>query len=161
MKRIVAMIGIAGLCLSLTTGCIGGMAVSGKVTKFNLDVVEGKWLREGVFLLLYFIPVYPIAGMIDLIIVNSIEFHTGTNPISGKPRIARVGETRRVELADGTVSVSTLRADGTIDFEVTDPDGETRFANVEVEGDRLVARDAEGRELALAPRDADPAALPR
>ena len=55
--------------------------------------------REGVFLLLYIIPVYPIAGVIDLLIVNSIEFHSGTNPLSRgcccTPITARIRPTQR------------------------------------------------------------------
>ncbi|MCE7646721.1 DUF3332 family protein, partial [Vibrio fluvialis] len=38
--------------------------------------------REGLFLLLS--PVYGIASIVDLFIVNAVEFWTGTNPISGK-----------------------------------------------------------------------------
>jgi hypothetical protein len=136
-------------------GCIGGMAVSGKVRQFNLEVVENKWAREAVFLALYFIPVYPFAGFIDLLIVNSIEFHTGTNPVSGKPRIAQVGETRRVEAANGAVSESTLRADGSIDLVITEPGGETHFLNVVERDGTVVARDAAGRELASVERGAD------
>ena len=147
-----------GLCLglSLMTGCLGGMAVSGNVRQFNMDVIEGKWGRWGVFLALYIVPVYPIAGAIDLLVVNSIEFHTGTNPVSGKARVARAGETRHVEVANGTVSVSTLREDGSIDFEITEPGGATHFVNLAERGDRLVARDAEGREIASLDRGSHP-----
>lgn len=131
-----------------TTGCIGRMAVSGEVRQFNLDVVQNKWAREAVFLILYFIPVYPIAGAIDLIVVNSIEFHTGTNPVNGKARLARAGETRDVVAEDGTRVVSTLRKDGSIDVEITSPDGVAHFANVQQYGDQVVARDAAGNQLA-------------
>jgi hypothetical protein len=131
-----------------TTGCIGRMATAGIVGKFNLEVVEGKWAREGVFLLLYIIPVYPIAGAIDLIIVNSIEFHTGKNPISGQDRLARAGERRDVIADDGTRVVSTLRHDGSIDLEITSPDGFTQFANLRKQDGRVIARDVNGKELA-------------
>jgi len=153
-KRINVLVVALGLGLSLATGCIGGMAVTGKVRAFNLGVVQGKWPREAVFVLLYIIPVYPIAGTIDLLVVNSIEFHTGTNPISGKPRIARVGETYRVAGPDGSASQSVLREDGSIDFAITGPDGLTRRLNIGERDNRLVARDASGLELASVGRDA-------
>ncbi len=73
---------VAGLGMTSLTGCMGQMATTGLVTKFNLEVVDNRYGREGLFLLLS--PVYGIAGIADLLIINSIEFWTGTNPISGK-----------------------------------------------------------------------------
>lgn len=152
-KSITALVMALGLGLSVTTGCIGGNAVTGKVREFNLRVAKGKWPREGVFLLLTIIPVYGFAGMADIFVVNGIEFHTGTNPVSGKPRIARVGETREAVAPDGSVSRSTLREDGSIDFEITGPDGVTHLLNLGERGSRLVARDGSGRELASVPSE--------
>ena len=149
-RKIVATLLVAAFSLSLTTACIGRMAVSSNVREFNLNVAENRWARAGVFVLLYVIPVYPIAGAIDLLIVNSIEFHTGTNPVNGEKRLAQAGETRRAVAPDGTVSVSTLREDGSIDFEITDPSGETHFVNLERRGDQVVASDRDGQELASA-----------
>ena len=92
-KSIIALLLALGLGLSGTTGCIGGNAVTGKVREFNLRVAKGKWPREAVFLLLTIIPVYGFAALADIFVINGIEFLTGKNPVSGKPRIARVGET--------------------------------------------------------------------
>ena len=64
IKRIAATLLIAAFGLS-STACIGRFATSGLVRKFNLTVVQDKWPHEIVFLLLYIIPVYPLAGMID------------------------------------------------------------------------------------------------
>jgi hypothetical protein len=148
------------LSLVIATGCIGRMALSGKVMKWNLEAAENKWGREVIFLCLYIIPVYPISGMIDLLIVNSIEFHTGTNPVSGEKRLARAGETRTVVAPDGTQSSSTLREDGSIDFEVTDPDGGVHSFNLQEHGDALVARDFQGHELARVRRGEEVVRVP-
>lgn len=155
IKRFVATLLVAAFALS-TTACIGRFATSGLVRKFNLTVVEGKWPHEIVFLLLYIIPVYPIAGAIDIIIVNSIEFWTGTNPIDGGARVAgskvashNVGDQHHVIAADGSEGTSTLREDGSIDFEIRTPDGATHFVNVVREEGQVVARDEEGRRVAL------------
>jgi hypothetical protein len=149
MTKRIALLLVALMMLgTANTGCLGGMAVSGKVMKFNLDVHEDKWVREAVFLALYVIPVYEFAGLADLLVVNSIEFHTGTNPITGKPRVARAGDTHRVEATDGAVSVSTLREDGSIDFVISEPSGKTHFLNLGEREGRVVARDATGLELA-------------
>lgn len=73
---------VAGLGLSSLTGCMGQMATTGMVSKFNLEVVDNRYGREGMFLLLS--PVYGIAGAADLFVFNAIEFWTGKNPITGK-----------------------------------------------------------------------------
>lgn len=83
MKRKSLVIAMAvGLGVSSLTGCMGQMATTALVTKFNLEVVDNRYGREGLFLLLS--PVYGIASIVDLFIVNAVEFWTGTNPISGK-----------------------------------------------------------------------------
>lgn len=83
MKRKSLVMAMAvGLGISSLTGCMGQMATTGLVTKFNLEVVDNRYGREGLFLLLS--PVYGIASIVDLFIVNAVEFWTGTNPISGK-----------------------------------------------------------------------------
>jgi hypothetical protein len=154
-KRIIAAVGLAVFALT-STGCIGSMAVSGKVREFNLNVSPEPWPREAVFFLLYMFPVYPFAGTADLLVVNSIEFWTGTNPVSGKAAqitVAQVSDTHREVAPDGTVALSTLREDGSIGLEVTAPDGSTTFMSVENTGDTLVARDAMGNEYARVSRD--------
>lgn len=148
MKKTVLTACLASLIAASSTGCIGGMALNKKVLEFNLSVAKNRWAREGVFLLLHVVPVYPIASTIDLIVVNSIEFHTGTNPVSGKPRIARAGESRSEVAPDGTVAVSTLREDGSIDFSITTPNGSRHFVNLQERVNGVAARDASGNELA-------------
>jgi hypothetical protein len=101
---------LAGLVLMAAgTGCIGRMAVSGKVGEFNLTVVENRFARELVFLGLYIVMVYPIAGLSDLLIVNSIEFWSGENPVTGEARLARAGDSRTMEAADGSIGTTTLQ----------------------------------------------------
>jgi hypothetical protein len=48
------------------------------------QTVGGKWVNELVFLVLLVVPVYEISFFIDGIILNSIEFWTGSNPVSMK-----------------------------------------------------------------------------
>jgi hypothetical protein len=147
MRRGIALT-IALLMISFaSTGCIGRMAVVGQVMKFNLSVTENRWGRALVYLLLYVIPVYEIAGMIDLLIVNSIEFHTGTNPLSGEDRLAMNGGRHVIEAPDGARGVSTLREDGSIEIEITEANGTVHTVSlVEVDGSFEV-RDPAGNYL--------------
>jgi hypothetical protein len=80
MKKLLVVI----LTAAVLSGCLGQMGLSGKVKKFNMEATEDRWGREGLFLGLYIIPVYEIAALLDLLIFNSVEFWTGTNPINNK-----------------------------------------------------------------------------
>jgi len=64
------------------TGCMGQNGLTEKATKFNLSVVENRYGREGVFICM--VPAYIICSICDLLVFNSIEFWSGTNPLNGK-----------------------------------------------------------------------------
>ncbi|MFM4704215.1 DUF3332 domain-containing protein [Aeromonas bivalvium] len=78
----------AALALLLATGslglggCMGQMGLSAMVTQANLKVVDNRYGRAGVFVLLS--PVYGLAATADLFVVNTIEFWSGKNPVTGK-----------------------------------------------------------------------------
>jgi hypothetical protein len=69
----------------LLAGCIGGNALTKKLVTFNVEVIDNRYARGGLGLLMT--PVYGITSAIDVIILNSIGFWTGENPISGEPHI--------------------------------------------------------------------------
>jgi hypothetical protein len=77
---------IAGLLVAVMmfSGCMGHSALSSKVIRWNLETAESRWGREGVFVGLWITLVYPVCGILDLIIFNSIEFWSGENSINGK-----------------------------------------------------------------------------
>jgi len=82
---------IAALLLaSSLTGCMGHNALTAKALKFNLSTAEGRWGREGLFVGMFIIPVYPIFKLLDLLLFNSIEFWSGTNPLNGKSPLVDV-----------------------------------------------------------------------
>lgn len=64
------------------SGCMGSMGLSAMLTKGNLSVVDNRYGRAGVFVLLS--PVYGLAATADLFVFNTIEFWSGKNPITGK-----------------------------------------------------------------------------
>jgi len=85
MKKPTILIAVLSLLLALgSSGCMGRMATTKSVTNWNMEVTDAKWGRECLFFGMYIIPVYPICGFADLFIVNSIEFWTGENPVSGE-----------------------------------------------------------------------------
>ena len=70
--------------LTMLTGCMGTGGLTGKVVKMNLDATDGPWGRECLFVGLWIIPVYPISGILDIVVFNTIEFWYGENIINGK-----------------------------------------------------------------------------
>ena len=85
MKKLaIKVIGFSLIAVSLS-GCVGSNAVTGKLMKFNVEVVDNRYARAGVNFLLA--PVYGITTAADYVVFNSLEFWTGKNPITGAPHI--------------------------------------------------------------------------
>ncbi|PQJ89910.1 MULTISPECIES: DUF3332 domain-containing protein [Aliivibrio] len=83
-KTFVKVVAMTAVAVSLS-GCVGSMAVTGKLMQFNVEVVDNRYARAGVNFLLS--PVYAITTAADYIVFNSLEFWTGKNPINGSPHI--------------------------------------------------------------------------
>lgn len=133
---------IAVLVLSLS-GCFGGFRATRAVHHFNRAISPHKWVQEIVFLGMIIIPVYGLATLLDAIIVNSIEFWTGSNPL------AHAGDQKRVDGEDGSYAVSTLKADGSVDIQLVEANGKSHFMNVVHTADKVVVRDALGDVVAI------------
>lgn len=134
---------IAGALIVTLTGCYGGFKATKAVHEFNREVHPNEWVQEIVFLGLVIIPVYGIATLVDAIILNSVEFWTGSNPM------ANVGDQKRVDGEDGSYAVSTLKADGSVDIKVVEANGAEHFMNVTREGDKAIVRDRLGDVIAV------------
>jgi hypothetical protein len=152
MSRIIKGALVVGLCFSfLTMGCIGQMGVSGKVRQFNVEATEDRWGREILFVIMMVIPIYAFASLADVIVFNSIEFWSGTNPINGKDAVTPVAALRSFDV-DGTAVSMTLRDDQSIDVEAFTPDGERHFFNLIRTEQGVAARNRVGEILARAPQ---------
>ncbi len=84
------------LALGFTSfqGCIGNFVLTRKILNFNQHL-GNKWVNEIVFLVMVIIPVYGVCVLIDGIILNSVEFWTGSNPLAmneGQSETKYVGE---------------------------------------------------------------------
>lgn len=118
-RKVVAVIALA---MSLS-GCMGRNALSGKALRFNLTTAEGRWTREGLFFGMIVIPVYPIFKLVDLLLFNSIEFWTGTNPLNGKSALVDLPTERLFELGLDNIELAQVerldehRANLLIEFE--------------------------------------------
>lgn len=113
MKKVVFK---SALCLTLGAvamqSCIGSYGLFNGLLKWNKNL-SNKFVNELVFLVLT--PVYGICSVADAIVLNTVEFWTGKNPIS------KVGTTKNVWGKDGRqYAVKTLKNG----YEITAPTGE-------------------------------------
>ena len=71
------------LCSSLMfSSCIGSFGLTSKLHNWNKGVGGNKFVSELVFLAFCILPAYELSVFADVIIFNSIEFWSGSNPIA-------------------------------------------------------------------------------
>ncbi len=63
------------------SSCIGNFALTNKVLDWNKQV-GSKFVNELVFVAFWVLPVYEITCIADLLVINTIEFWSGENPIA-------------------------------------------------------------------------------
>lgn len=108
----VATLLMAGVLL--TSSCVGSFGLFNKLASWNKDATNVKFLNELIFLIIS--PAYAVCSVVDVLVLNTIEFWTGDNPMA-----QRVGDTLQVKGQDGRYyAVKTLK-DG---YEITKPTGE-------------------------------------
>jgi hypothetical protein len=81
------------------TSCIGSFGLSNKILSWNKEL-GNKFVNEVVFLALWIVPVYQFSMFADMIVLNSIEFWTGSNPVSA-------GVVKEIKGKNGNYTVET------------------------------------------------------
>ena len=80
---------IAGLALALClSGCMGHNGLTTKLLRWNLEQTENRWGRESIFVVMF--PVYLVCALADMLVLNSMEFWSGENPINGKSPVVDI-----------------------------------------------------------------------
>lgn len=100
----IVMIAIMGIALS---GCYGSFNMTKKVHQWN-GSLDNKFVQEAVFIAFNIIPVYGVSVFVDAIILNTVEFWTGNNPLAlheGVNHIEMNGMAYIVDVADKNVSI--------------------------------------------------------
>ena len=83
MKKIkisVAALLIAGTSMVFTS-CIGSFGLTNKLMSWNRHIGP-KFANELVFIAFWILPVYEVTALADLLVINSIEFWSGSNPVA-------------------------------------------------------------------------------
>ena len=111
-KTLKTVIGLlVGVCLM--SSCIGSFGLFNKMLSWNKNATNSKFLNELIFLVIS--PVYVICGTADVLVLNTIEFWSGSNPVA-----ANIGKTESILGSDGKLYAVTTLKDG---YEIKDADG--------------------------------------
>ena len=75
---------VAAIFLSgtiLFSSCVGSFGLFNRISSWNQSIGT-KFVNELVFLALNIVPVYGVAYLADALVINSIEFWSGTNTMA-------------------------------------------------------------------------------
>ncbi|MCM1070075.1 MAG: DUF3332 domain-containing protein [[Clostridium] fimetarium] len=134
-KHFISVAVISAIAAStLCTSCIGSFALTNKLLSWNKQV-SNKFVNELVFFAFWIIPVYEVAAVADVLVINSIEFWSGSNPVAVGKSVIDGKDGRYLVECDGKGYTITPEDGGTairLDFEqddrswnLTAPDGST------------------------------------
>ena len=75
-KTILKLMVLVVLLATSLQGCFGKFALTRKLYTMNSQV-ENKYLRSGLTWVLLIVPVYHVVGLVDFVVINTIEFWSG------------------------------------------------------------------------------------
>ena len=65
----------------LLPSCIGSFTLTNKLLTWNRQI-GNKFVNELVFFAFWVLPVYEVSALADVLVLNSIEFWSGSNPVA-------------------------------------------------------------------------------
>lgn len=127
---------VCTLCGALTlSSCVGSFTLSNKLLSWNRQI-GNKFVNELVFFAFWVLPVYEISGLADVLVLNSIEFWSGNNPVAKGSKTIQGNDGKYLVDCDGKGYTIKSMNDGTtvrLDFDTesqswsyTLPSGETQ-----------------------------------
>ncbi|MDH6312060.1 hypothetical protein M2137_000823 [Parabacteroides sp. PFB2-10] len=99
-RSLISLVAVGLACNMLFSSCIGSFGLFNKLLDWNRSL-DSKLVNELVFVAFCIVPVYGIAYAADILVLNSIEFWSGTNPV------ADVGSVKTIETDKGLYAVET------------------------------------------------------
>ena len=110
----VAVCLLAGSCM-LSSCMVGSWGLFNKYADWQTHMTDNKFVNAVVGFVLGVI-CYPVCGLVDALVLNTIEFWSGDNPVA-----SNVGKTKNVMGQDGRLYAVKYLKDG---YEVKAPNGE-------------------------------------
>ena len=90
----------------LFSSCIGSFGLTNKLLSWNSNI-DSKFVNELVFIAFWIVPVYEISALADVLVLNSIEFWSGSNPV------ADAGTVKTINGKDGVYTCLLYTSTGT------------------------------------------------
>ncbi len=139
MKK--SLIALALAAAFTLTACYGSYSLTNKLYKWN-GTLGNKWLNSCVHFILWVIPVYEICiGLVDGLVLNTVEFWTGSNPIASN-------DTYFEKDAQGNQISAIKNEDGSLAVQIIDAQGHKADLKLERDADVIRALDANGQVVA-------------
>lgn len=90
------------LCGSMITmtSCIGSFSLTNRLLGWNQHV-GNKFVNELVFFAFWILPVYEVSCLADVLVLNSIEFWSGSNPMAKGDKIIEGNDGKYLVKCDG------------------------------------------------------------
>jgi len=117
------------------TSCIGSFSLTNKLLSWNKNI-SNKFVNELVFVAFWILPVYEISGLADILVLNSIEFWSGSNPVAKGTKYIDGKDGRYMVECDGKGYTITSENDGSVvrlDF-----DEDSRSWSTDINGEKVV-----------------------
>ncbi len=103
---------VCALALAIPmSSCIGSFALTNKVLDWNKNI-GNKFVNELVFIAFCIVPVYEVTALCDILVVNSIEFWSGSNPMTASTKVVPTDHGDYLVECDGKGYTVTHRDSG-------------------------------------------------
>lgn len=112
-KRLIPVALIAAISLPMFTSCIGSFALTNKLLAWN-KTVGNKVVNELVFVAFWILPVYEVSALADILVINSIEFWSGDNPMASGKKVIEGHDGRYLVECDGKGYTITSENDNSV-----------------------------------------------
>ena len=100
-KNVLTVAVICTLCGALTLpSCIGSFTLTNKLLSWNNQIGE-KFVNELVFFAFWILPVYEVSALADILVLNSIEFWSGSNHVAKGTKVIDGNDGKYLVKCDG------------------------------------------------------------
>ena len=155
-KRLIPVALIAAISIPVFTSCIGSFALTNKLLSWNKSI-GSKIVNELVFIGFWILPVYEVSALADILVINSIEFWSGSNPMASGKKVIDCQDGRYIVECDGKGYTITSENDGSevrLDFDMAQqtwsvamPSGENMEFMTFVDGSHVKMPTADGKGM--------------
>lgn len=95
------------------SSCIGSFSLTNKLLSWNKGV-SNKFVNELIFFGFWVLPVYEVCALADVLVLNSIEFWSGSNPVAQGTKVIEGQDGKYLVECDGKGYTITSENDGSV-----------------------------------------------